>query len=179
MAGGQDFGRRGREDRDGESGCMVCCRKGRRSRWSKKAYNPSEAEVSEASMEDLLTYEVVNLYYPLPRIKRSDLLTIHLLLDLSMPNVLFFFFSLCRPIILIGPPNVGRHELRNRLVLFDAERFTSAVIHTTRLAKANETEGTYSFISRQKFEEVCLPLSVLLLYQLKKTKELNWNLNKQ
>lgn len=175
MAGGQDFGRRGREDRDGQSGCMACCRKGRRSRWSKKAYNPSEAEVSEASMEDLLTYEVVNLYYPLPRIKRSDLFTIHLFLDLSIEPSL----SLYRPIILIGPPNVGRHELRNRLVLFDAERFTSAVIHTTRLAKANETEGTYSFISRQKFEEVRVLLSVLLLYQLKIANELKCNLNTQ
>jgi len=32
-----------------------------------------------------------------------------------------------RPIVLIGPPNVGRHELRQRLIENDGERFASAI----------------------------------------------------
>lgn len=31
-----------------------------------------------------------------------------------------------RPIVLIGPPNIGRHELRQRLMA-DSERFSAAV----------------------------------------------------
>lgn len=31
-----------------------------------------------------------------------------------------------RPIVLIGPPNIGRHELRQRL-MEDADRFAAAV----------------------------------------------------
>ena len=32
-----------------------------------------------------------------------------------------------RPIVLIGPPNVGRHELRQRLVENDKDRFGTPV----------------------------------------------------
>ena len=32
-----------------------------------------------------------------------------------------------RPIVMIGPPNVGRHELRQRLMAADPERFAAAV----------------------------------------------------
>ena len=32
-----------------------------------------------------------------------------------------------RPIVLIGPPNVGRHELRQKLVDNDRDRFATPV----------------------------------------------------
>lgn len=51
--------------------------------------------------EEILTYEEVELYYPQPNRKR--------------------------PIVLIGPPNVGRHELRSRLMESDIDRFAAAV----------------------------------------------------
>ena len=31
-----------------------------------------------------------------------------------------------RPVVLIGPPNIGRHELRQRLMQ-DGDRFTAAI----------------------------------------------------
>lgn len=48
----------------------------------------------------MLTYEEVALYYPRANHKR--------------------------PIVLIGPPNIGRHELRQRLMQ-DSERFAAAI----------------------------------------------------
>lgn len=50
--------------------------------------------------DQILTYEEVALYYP--RANRK------------------------RPTVLIGPPNIGRHELRQRL-MEDTERFAAAV----------------------------------------------------
>lgn len=50
--------------------------------------------------EEVLTYEEVALYYPRANHKR--------------------------PIVLIGPPNIGRHELRQRLMQ-DSEKFAAAV----------------------------------------------------
>lgn len=50
--------------------------------------------------DEILTYEEVALYYP--RTNRK------------------------RPIVLIGPPNIGRHELRQRL-MEDSERFAAAI----------------------------------------------------
>lgn len=47
-----------------------------------------------------MTYEEVALYYPKINHKR--------------------------PIVLIGPPNIGRHELRQRL-MEDRERFAAAI----------------------------------------------------
>lgn len=64
-----------------------------------------------------------------------------------------------RPIILIGPPNVGRHELRQRLMESDFDRFAAAVPHTSRPMKIPrdgeepEIEGRdYFFVSREMFE---------------------------
>ncbi|CAK8692369.1 protein PALS1-like isoform X2 [Clavelina lepadiformis] len=60
-----------------------------------------------------------------------------------------------RPIVLIGPPNVGRHELRQRLVDNDRERFASPVPHTTRPPNAGEREGIdYHFVSQNEFESM-------------------------
>lgn len=49
----------------------------------------------------MLTYEEVTRYFPQPNRKR--------------------------PIVLIGPPDVGRQELRQRLMESDFERFAAAV----------------------------------------------------
>lgn len=54
----------------------------------------------EPESEEILTYEEVALYYPRDTHKR--------------------------PIVLIGPPNIGRHELRQRLMA-DSDRFAAAV----------------------------------------------------
>lgn len=54
----------------------------------------------ETDPEEILTYEEVALYYPRATHKR--------------------------PIVLIGPPNIGRHELRQRLMA-DSDRFSAAV----------------------------------------------------
>ena len=56
---------------------------------------------ADLDSEEILTYEEVALYYPQPNRKR--------------------------PIVLIGPPNVGRKELRQRLMESDFDRFGAAV----------------------------------------------------
>jgi MAGUK p55 subfamily member 5 len=82
---------------------LLCARKGRRKR--KKANNehgyPLYATTTGEDPEpEILTYEEVTLYYPRASHKR--------------------------PIVLIGPPNIGRHELRQRLMA-DSDRFAAAV----------------------------------------------------
>lgn len=56
--------------------------------------------ITEYEAEEILTYEEVALYYPRANHKR--------------------------PIVLIGPPNIGRHELRQRL-MEDRDRFAAAI----------------------------------------------------
>jgi MAGUK p55 subfamily protein 5 len=61
-----------------------------------------------------------------------------------------------RPIVLIGPPHIGRHELRQRLM--NSSQLSSlidvAVPHTTRLKKEDEIDGRdYHFITRSQFEK--------------------------
>ncbi|XP_045451943.1 uncharacterized protein LOC123660970 [Melitaea cinxia] len=80
----------------------------------------------DGDADDVLTYEEVALYYPRASHKR--------------------------PIVLIGPPNIGRHELRQRL-MEDGARFAAAVPHTSRTRKDHEVAGQdYHFISRAQFE---------------------------
>jgi len=82
---------------------------------------------ADGNPEDVVTYEEVALYYPRAEHKR--------------------------PVVLIGPPNIGRHELRQRLML-DQERFAAAIPHTSRLKRAQEVDGAdYHFISRLQFEQ--------------------------
>jgi len=58
-----------------------------------------------------------------------------------------------RPLILVGPPSIGRHELRLRL-LEDKNRFAAAVPHTSRLKGEGEIDGQdYHFVARIQFEE--------------------------
>lgn len=51
--------------------------------------------------EEILSYEEMAMYYPQPNRKR--------------------------PIVLIGPPNIGRDELRKKLMQSDCDRFAQAV----------------------------------------------------
>ncbi|CAF1038088.1 unnamed protein product [Adineta steineri] len=60
-----------------------------------------------------------------------------------------------RPIVLIGPAHIGRHELRQRLMNSSdlSSLIDVAVPHTTRLKKSDEIDGRdYHFITRQQFE---------------------------
>lgn len=55
--------------------------------------------------------------------------------------------------VLIGPTNIGRHELRQRLML-DKERFAAAIPHTSRSRRDGEIDSIdYHFISRTQFEQ--------------------------
>ncbi|KAJ8688640.1 hypothetical protein QAD02_024435 [Eretmocerus hayati] len=84
------------------------------------------SSVDDYDSEEVLTYEEVALYYPRHDAKR--------------------------PIVLIGPPNIGRHELRQRLMQ-DSSKFAAAIPHTSRPRKETEVDGQdYHFISRQQFE---------------------------
>jgi MAGUK p55 subfamily protein 5 len=93
-----------RESSKSATSTLLCARKGRRKR--KKAINEhgyplyATTTTEEPDPEEILTYEEVALYYP-----RS---------------------SHKRPIVLIGPPNIGRHELRQRLMA-DSDRFAAAI----------------------------------------------------
>ncbi|CAG5043433.1 unnamed protein product [Parnassius apollo] len=119
-------------DKPRKGGTLLCAKKPPRKKKGKKAtseagyplYSTSGADDYE--QEEILTYEEVALYYPRASHKR--------------------------PIVLIGPPNIGRHELRQRL-MEDSSRFAAAVPHTSRPRKDHEVPGQdYHFISRTQFE---------------------------
>ncbi|XP_037873057.1 protein PALS1 isoform X2 [Bombyx mori] len=126
-------------DKPRKGGTLLCARKPPRKKKGKKAtseagyplYSTSGGDgmhltVDEYEQEEILTYEEVALYYPRASHKR--------------------------PIVLIGPPNIGRHELRQRL-MEDGSRFAAAVPHTSRPRKDHEVPGQdYHFISRTQFE---------------------------
>uniref|UniRef100_A0A8C1K4T1 Protein PALS1 n=1 Tax=Cyprinus carpio TaxID=7962 RepID=A0A8C1K4T1_CYPCA len=106
------------------SGKLWCAKKGKK-QWKKLLFNPSKN--IEHYTEDILTYEEVALYHQPPNRKR--------------------------PIALIGPPNSGHDELRQRLLSLEPDRFAGAVPHTTRNPRAHEVNGReYNFVSRQSFE---------------------------
>lgn len=146
-----DLGRsRGSNANKGGS-TLLCARKGKK----KKKKTSSEhgyplyatASTDDAEPEEILTYEEVALYYPRAAHKR--------------------------PIVLIGPPNIGRHELRQRLMA-DSDRFAAAIprtyyiveiikyrlyfytiniIDTSRPKRDGEVPNVdYHFITRQQFE---------------------------
>ncbi|XP_042602460.1 MAGUK p55 subfamily member 5b isoform X2 [Cyprinus carpio] len=112
-------------DRNQEyKGKLWCAKKGKK-QWKKLLFNPSKN--IEHYTEDILTYEEVALYHQPPNRKR--------------------------PIALIGPPNSGHDELRQRLLSLEPDRFAGAVPHTTRNPRAHEVNGReYNFVSRQSFE---------------------------
>ncbi|XP_022645117.1 uncharacterized protein LOC111243570 isoform X2 [Varroa destructor] len=93
---------------------------------SPRLQQPIQSPEKEEVDPEMVTYEEVALYYPKANKKR--------------------------PIVLIGPSNVGRHELRQRL-MEDTDRFAAAVPHTSRPKKDNEANGVdYNFTSRSQFE---------------------------
>ncbi|XP_041981344.1 protein PALS1 isoform X2 [Aricia agestis] len=119
-------------DKPRKGGTLLCAKKPPRKKKGKKATSEagyplySTSGGDEYEQEEILTYEEVALYYPRASHKR--------------------------PIVLIGPPNIGRHELRQRL-MEDAARFAAAVPHTSRARKDHEVPGQdYHFISRTQFE---------------------------
>merc|ERR1712088_1049854 len=75
---------------------------------------------------DGIPYEEMALYYPQPNQKR--------------------------PLILVGPPAIGRHELRQRL-LDDTSKFAAPIPHTSRSREDGEIDHSdYHFVSRAVFE---------------------------
>jgi MAGUK p55 subfamily protein 5 len=59
-----------------------------------------------------------------------------------------------RPIVLIGPRNVGRYELRDKLTNDKYEEFCVPIAHTSRSKKDGETNGQdYMFVSKDQFEQ--------------------------
>ncbi|XP_076385995.1 membrane palmitoylated protein 7-like protein metro isoform X4 [Megachile rotundata] len=78
--------------------------------------------------EEIPTYEEVAKLYPRP--------------------------GLYRPVVLIGPPGVGRNELKRRLMAADPDKYKTPVPYTSRPPKPGEINGKeYHFVSREKMEE--------------------------
>ncbi|XP_042630168.1 protein PALS1-like [Cyprinus carpio] len=113
------------EDKEPEkSGKLWCAKKNKKKR-KKMQYNANKND--DFDNEEILTYEEMALYHQPANRKR--------------------------PIALIGPPNCGQNELRQRLLSSESDRFAGAVPHTTRNRRDNEVNGRdYHFVSRQAFE---------------------------
>ncbi|XP_018588951.1 protein PALS1 [Scleropages formosus] len=113
------------EDKEPEkSGKLWCAKKNKKKR-KKILYNAHKND--DYDNEEILTYEEMALYHQPANRKR--------------------------PIALIGPPNCGQNELRQRLLSNEPERFGGAVPHTTRSRREGELNGRdYHFVSRQAFE---------------------------
>uniref|UniRef100_A0A2P2I157 MAGUK p55 subfamily member 7-like n=2 Tax=Hirondellea gigas TaxID=1518452 RepID=A0A2P2I157_9CRUS len=87
------------------------------------------AESEEFDREEVATYEEVARLYPRP--------------------------GLPRPVVLIGPPGVGRNELKRRLVAIDPDKFRSPVPMTSRPPRPGEVDGRdYQFVDRSKLHEL-------------------------
>ncbi|KAM5129035.1 protein PALS1 [Mantella aurantiaca] len=113
------------EDKEPEkSGKLWCAKKNKKKR-KKVLYNANKND--DYDNEEILTYEEMSLYHQPANRKR--------------------------PIVLIGPQNCGQNELRLRLLDSEADRFATAVPHTSRSRRDNEVAGRdYHFVSRQTFE---------------------------
>lgn len=117
--------RTSRQSKGGTHKGFLCAR---RSNKRKKKEIPYSAHYhDEFDVEETIVYEEVALYYPRSTRKR--------------------------PVVLIGPPNIGRHELRQRLMT-DSSRFSAAIPHTSRTRRDDELDGAdYHFITRLQFEQ--------------------------
>jgi len=119
----------GRLARQHKSKGFLCARRSNKRKKKEVPYSAGHYHDSgemEAEGETIV-YEEVTLYYPRPNKKR--------------------------PVVLIGPPNIGRHELRQRLMA-DSARFSAAIPHTSRTRREEEQDGAdYHFISRLQFEQ--------------------------
>jgi len=87
-----------------------------------------EAENDDFDREEIATYEEVAKLYPRP--------------------------GLHRPVVLIGPPGVGRNELKRRLIATDQEKYKTPIPYTSRPMRHGEVNGKeYFFVTREKMEE--------------------------
>ena len=106
------------------SGFLCAKRSGRKSRKNKfhtyGAHLGHGDEGDENDPENIIAYEEVALYYP--RAERK------------------------RPVVLIGPSNIGRHELRHRLMQ-DVDRFQQAIPRMFILYLSFAYRKTYSLVS--------------------------------
>ncbi|CAL1543620.1 unnamed protein product, partial [Lymnaea stagnalis] len=84
----------------------------------------------EFDTDEIPTYEEVELYRP------------------KHPLKVF------RPIIFIGPPGVGRNELKRRLKASNPNHFEEVVPYTSREKRPHEEDGKeYKFLSREEMEQ--------------------------
>lgn len=89
-------------------------------------YDASESE--DFDREEVPTYEEVARLYPRP--------------------------GLPRPIVLIGPPGVGRNELKRRLMALDVDKYRTPVPMTSRPPRPGEVNNRdYQFVTREDLEE--------------------------
>ncbi|CAL1270424.1 unnamed protein product [Larinioides sclopetarius] len=109
------------------AGCKIPVLKDHRPRKIKKIlYDATEND--DFDREEIATYEEVAKLYPRP--------------------------GLYRPIILIGPPGVGRNELKRRLIASDPDHFRQTIPHTSRPKFPWEVDGKeYFFCSREIMQE--------------------------
>jgi len=60
-----------------------------------------------------------------------------------------------RPIVLVGPRNVGRYELRDKLTSDEPHLFTVPIAHTSRKARDSEMNGQdYYFVEKSVFTDL-------------------------
>ncbi|XP_069188068.1 MAGUK p55 subfamily member 7 isoform X7 [Procambarus clarkii] len=89
-------------------------------------YDASESE--DFDREEVATYEEVARLYPRP--------------------------GLPRPIVLIGPPGVGRNELKRRLISIDTDKFRTPIPMTSRPPRLGEVNNRdYQFVTREELDE--------------------------
>ncbi|KAL4113306.1 hypothetical protein QTP88_016956 [Uroleucon formosanum] len=87
-----------------------------------------KSESDDYDREDIATYEEVVKLYP-----RNE-----------FP----------RPIVLVGPPGVGRNELKRRIMELNPDKYHTPVPHTSRSPRPGEVNGKeYNFVSRELMEE--------------------------
>ncbi|KAH0946495.1 hypothetical protein HN011_012242 [Eciton burchellii] len=97
-------------------------------RQQKEKQDEDNIKNDDFDREEVPTYEEVAKLYPRP--------------------------GLYRPVVLIGPPGVGRNELKRRLMATDAEKYKTPVPYTSRPPRPGEINGKeYHFVTREKMEE--------------------------
>ena len=96
-------------------------------KWSNGSIDWIVCNISDLDVGEVPWYEEVGLLYPKPYQKR--------------------------PVVLIGPAQMGRKELLERLVASDPDRFSKPIAHTTRTKKPSELDGRdYHFVSKHVFD---------------------------
>ena len=56
-----------------------------------------------------------------------------------------------RPVVIVGPPGVGKNEIKRRVVALDPDRYRLTIPHTSRPPRVGETHGAdYFFVSREQ-----------------------------